>query len=82
MTCKQVTTGCCFSKSIRAGDQSSVYIRLYDQQGKVVYQTVRAVSKGTNAFQLGNLPDLPAGSYILELRCGREKITQQVLKNR
>lgn len=63
-------------------DNGEAYIRLYDQQGKVVYQNVRAVSKGTNAFQLGNLPDLSAGSYILELRCGREKITQQVIKSR
>lgn len=58
------------------------YIRLFDQYGRIVYNTIRSVVKGTNAIQLNNLPLLPAGNYILELRSGQLKSSQLLLKNK
>jgi hypothetical protein len=56
------------------------YIRLFDQYGRIVYNTVRSVFKGTNAIQLNDLPQLPAGNYIIELRSGQLKSSQILLK--
>ncbi|QNA44048.1 T9SS type A sorting domain-containing protein [Lacibacter sediminis] len=56
------------------------YIRLFDQHGRIVYNTIRSVFKGTNAIQLNNLPQLPAGNYILEVRSGQLKSAQLILK--
>lgn len=58
------------------------YIRLFDQHGRIVYTTIRSLFKGTNAIQLNNLPRLPAGNYILEVRAGQLKSSQLLLKNK
>jgi hypothetical protein len=58
------------------------YIRLFDQHGRIVYNTIRSVVKGTNAIQLNNLPQLPTGNYILEVRSGPLKSSQLLLKNK
>ena len=61
-------------------NSGDAYIRLFDQQGKIVYQTIRSVMKGSNSFQLNNLPQMPAGNYILELRSGQLKTSQVLVK--
>jgi plastocyanin len=56
------------------------YIRLFDQHGRIVMHTVRSVNAGTNAIQLQNLPVLPAGNYVLEIKSGLIKRIQQIIK--
>ncbi|MEJ8841258.1 T9SS type A sorting domain-containing protein [Lacibacter sp. H375] len=56
------------------------YIRLFDQHGRIMYNTIRSVFKGTNAIQLNNLPQLPGGNYILEVRAGQLKSSQLLRK--
>mgnify|MGYP006164393881 CR=1 FL=1 len=58
------------------------YVRLFDQHGRIVYTTIRSVFKGTNSIQLNNLPLLPAGNYILEVRTGQLKNSQLLLKSK
>jgi Secretion system C-terminal sorting domain len=61
-------------------ESGAAYIRLFDQQGRIVYNAIRSVLKGTNAIQLNNLPQLPAGNYLLEVRSGQLKSSQLLLK--
>ncbi|RXK57716.1 T9SS type A sorting domain-containing protein [Lacibacter luteus] len=55
-------------------------IRLVDQYGRVVYQTVRTVVQGTNSIQLAKLPALPAGHYLLQWHSNGITYVEKILK--
>nr|MBP6687185.1 T9SS type A sorting domain-containing protein [Lacibacter sp.] len=61
--------------------RGEAYIRMFDQHGRIVYTATRTLATGTNAIGLTNLPELPAGVYLLEVRSGSIKATHQLIKN-
>lgn len=55
-------------------------IRLLDQYGRVVYQTVYTVVAGTNSIQLTKLPALPAAHYLLQWNSNGRTYTEKMMK--
>ncbi|TWI78311.1 putative secreted protein (Por secretion system target) [Lacibacter cauensis] len=55
-------------------------IRLLDQYGRVVYQTVHTVVQGTNSIQLTKLPNLPAAHYLLQWNSNGRTYTEKIMK--
>lgn len=55
-------------------------IRLLDQYGRVIYQTVHTVVQGTNSIQLTKLPSLPAAHYLLQWNSNGITYTEKLVK--
>jgi len=58
----------------------TIHIRLYNQSGQLVKQTLTNANAGINTVNLADLGALPAGNYTLELRGESVNYRQQVVK--
>lgn len=54
-------------------------IRLFDQLGRQVYSDQQVLGTGTQKFQL-SMKELPAGTYILDIRQSAQRWLQRVIK--
>lgn len=66
--------------SFQAAKAETVTIRLYSQTGQLVKQQSTKINTGINTVNLGDLNNLPAGNYTLELRGETLNFKQQVVK--
>ncbi len=66
--------------SFQVAKEEVVSIRLYNQTGQLVKQQTANASKGINTFNLGDLNNLSAGNYTIELRGETVNFRQQVVK--
>ncbi len=66
--------------SFQLAKEEAVNIRLYNQTGQLVKQQTSNASKGINTINLGDLNNLPAGNYTIELRGETVNFRQQVVK--
>lgn len=56
------------------------YIRITDQNGRIVYNNYRRLDIGTNIVLLSELSSLPAGTYFMEVRLGTTKTIHRLVK--
>lgn len=61
--------------------QQPVQLQLYDQQGKLLRNHTTTGRGGISIFTFDHLDNLAPGTYIVEIRVGDIKKTQQVIKS-
>ena len=66
--------------SFQSAKAETVTIRLFSQTGQLVKQQSTKINTGINTVNLGDLNNLPAGNYTLELRGETINFKQQVVK--
>ena len=66
--------------SFQSDKEETVTIRLFSQTGQLVKQQSTKINTGINTVNLGDLNNLPAGNYTLELRGETINFKQQVVK--
>ena len=57
----------------------AIMVRLYDMMGRVARDVHVNAKKGTNVIQLSALDGLPAGTYIIEMSAGGERVLKDIL---
>jgi hypothetical protein len=60
-------------------NQASVFVRLYDEQGKLLYQSPEQKQSG-NCHQRIKMSGFPAGNYLLNVYAGSEKLSEKIVK--
>jgi hypothetical protein len=66
--------------SFQLNKAESISIRLYNQNGQLVKQTLTKANAGINTVNISDLGVLPAGNYTVELRGETVNFRQQVVK--
>ena len=66
--------------SFQSNKEETITIRLFSQTGQLVKQQSTKINTGINTVNLGDLNNLPAGNYTLELRGETINFKQQVVK--
>ena len=68
--------------SITSDRETTLDINLVDVSGKTIRNTKQAVSRGISQVTLGDLEQLPAGVYLLEINDKKAgTIYQKIIKN-
>lgn len=66
--------------SFQLAKEETVNIRVYNQTGQLVKQQSSKASTGINTISLGDMNNLPAGNYTIELRGETVNFKQQIVK--
>ncbi|RYF86506.1 MAG: T9SS type A sorting domain-containing protein [Chitinophagaceae bacterium] len=66
--------------SFNVPQEKNARLLLTDVSGKTIRSMALTVNKGASTSYMESLQSLPAGIYVLQVICGEEKITKQLLK--
>ena len=66
--------------SIPLSDASSIYIRLIDMKGELVFESGIQLSYGKFVYQLPDLSMLPSGVYTLEVNDGISRMVSRIIR--
>ncbi|MFM9908686.1 MAG: T9SS type A sorting domain-containing protein [Chitinophagaceae bacterium] len=66
--------------SFQLSKEEAVTLRLFNQTGQLVKQQITKAGAGINTFNLGELNNLPAGNYTLDVRGESIRFKQQIIK--
>ncbi|PZF71777.1 T9SS type A sorting domain-containing protein [Taibaiella soli] len=65
---------------VNAAQRETGYIRLFDVQGKPVYNASQTFEIGANNVSIDNLDNLPTGMYILQIQSPGINIARNIVK--